>query len=285
MGDARSLFRVAVGADLAFWTAWVEAVARGHNDHGVQLRRFGRVTALLSHGAPVPFFNRVLGLTPGDLGILDEVLAFYRERQTPLRLDVAARSRSRVLRDQLTAHALSVREEQSSLCGRVAEMTIGDDSGISIREVEVSDATGFATLYDGAYGMAGGRLLARFRRDTIEARFGAPGWRFYVAFLDNRPAAGAIMFVDGQTATLAGGATLAEARGRGCQSALVRRRVMDAAESGCTYVVSRCRRGSASHRNLARAGLKEVCKKQVWEGCEEIWAGASPAPASVITAA
>ncbi len=56
-------------------------------------------------------------------------------------------------------------------------------------------------------------------------------------------------------AVLAGGGTLPEFRGRGGQTALLRRRVSDASSSGCDLVVSQATPGSTSQRNMERIGF------------------------------
>jgi hypothetical protein len=53
-------------------------------------------------------------------------------------------------------------------------------------------------------------------------------------------------------------------RGRGCQSALLSRRIADAAAAGCDSVASLAEFGSGSHRNLERAGLRVAFTQAVW---------------------
>lgn len=287
MGGTRSLSGIAARADQAFWLAWSEALRDvGDNAYGVEIHRFGRVTALFSHGAPIPFFNRVVGATSGDVAVIEDVVRFYRERQTPMRFDVTRRNRPGVLDRRLKQRGMQVVQHQSNLCMRLDGPSRSDATNVEVEEIGAERAAEFAALYDSAYGMVGGgRVLARFRRDAIMARFGRPGWRFYLASLEGRPVAGAILYLEGSVATLAGGATLVEARGRGCQRALLDRRLADARESGCFHAVSRCIEGSASHRNLLRAGLTEAFTRSVWELPEGAWAQGSRRGRSVITAA
>lgn len=85
--------------------------------------------------------------------------------------------------------------------------------------------------------------------------------RLYVAYVDGRPAgAGALYIADG-IGQLANAATLTELRGRGAQTALIRRRIRDAAAAGCELVSSGASAGSQSLRNLERAGLRLVYTK------------------------
>jgi len=66
------------------------------------------------------------------------------------------------------------------------------------------------------------------------------------------------------------GATLEAARGRGCQTALLHRRIGDAAEAGChTLLVETGERvpdrPSASYRNILKAGFDEAYLRPNWQ--------------------
>jgi GNAT superfamily N-acetyltransferase len=98
---------------------------------------------------------------------------------------------------------------------------------------------------------------------------GREGWRCYVARLDGAAQACAAMLVEDGVAEFGVAATLEPARGRGCQLALLRRRILDAAEAGChtLFVETGERvpdRPSASYRNILRAGFEEAYLRPNW---------------------
>ncbi len=69
---------------------------------------------------------------------------------------------------------------------------------------------------------------------TLFARLpGREGWRCYVAHVDGEAQACGAMLIDGGVAELGIGATLESGRRRGCQLALLHRRILDAADAGC----------------------------------------------------
>ncbi len=70
------------------------------------------------------------------------------------------------------------------------------------------------------------------------------------------PRGGAAMAIQGQIALLFGDSTLAEARGQGLQTALIRHRVAQAARAGCEWAVACVVPGTASHRNYERCGFQ-----------------------------
>jgi GNAT superfamily N-acetyltransferase len=98
---------------------------------------------------------------------------------------------------------------------------------------------------------------------------GREGWRCYVARVDGTAQACAAMLVDGAVAELGIAATLEPARGRGCQSALLHRRIVDAAAAGCETLLIETgervpSRPSVSYRNILRAGFKEAYLRPNW---------------------
>jgi GNAT superfamily N-acetyltransferase len=97
-----------------------------------------------------------------------------------------------------------------------------------------------------------------------------PGWHCYVARVGGEPAACAAMFVDRDIAQLGIAATLEPARGRGCQLALLHRRIADAAAVGCQTLFVETgeripNRPSASYRNILRAGFEEAYLRPNWQ--------------------
>jgi len=98
---------------------------------------------------------------------------------------------------------------------------------------------------------------------------GREGWRCYVARVDGTAQACAAMLLDGGVAEFGIAATLEPARGRGCQLALLHRRIADAAAAGChtLFVETGERvedRPAGSYRNILRAGFEEAYLRPNW---------------------
>ena len=102
-----------------------------------------------------------------------------------------------------------------------------------------------------------------FARPPVARWAGQPGWRLYLAELDGVPAAAAALVIDGAIGYLAAASTLPAFRGRGCQTALIRRRISDAAAAGCSEVCALTAE-PASRRNLERCGLALSYTKTAW---------------------
>ena len=129
-------------------------------------------------------------------------------------------------------------------------------------DVEVVELTGsgdepFAAIVAAGFGLPAwcAELFARLP--------GRPGWRCYVARVDGEAQATGAMLLDGGIAELGMAATLEPARGRGCQAALLHRRIVDAAAAGCELLFVETgeripSRPSNSYRNILRAGFEEA---------------------------
>ncbi len=88
-----------------------------------------------------------------------------------------------------------------------------------------------------------------------------PGWRLYMSFADDEPAGTGAMFVHDGIAWLDMGATLPAFRKRGGQSAVMRRRILDAIGLGCHTLLTTTGEeveGDPQHsyKNIERAGFR-----------------------------
>ena len=102
-------------------------------------------------------------------------------------------------------------------------------------------------------------LIARWSARLV----GQPGWTHYLAYDGPEAVGTAALRVDGAIAWFGYAATLAAARGRGAQSALIARRLSDAGRLGCTHAVVETAEDlpdapSTSLRNLRRQGFEQV---------------------------
>jgi GNAT superfamily N-acetyltransferase len=95
----------------------------------------------------------------------------------------------------------------------------------------------------------------------LGALCGRPNWRTYVAYDGSTPAGVGAMFIKDGDAWLGMGATLPAYRGKGVQSAMLARRINDAAGLGAkmlsidTYHAGIGEPANDSHRNVLRAGF------------------------------
>jgi hypothetical protein len=95
------------------------------------------------------------------------------------------------------------------------------------------------------------------------------GWRCYAARIDGEAQACAAMRIHAGIAEFGIAATLEPARGHGCQTALLHRRIVDAIDADChTFWVETGERvpdkPSTSYRNILKAGFEEAYLRPNW---------------------
>ena len=86
----------------------------------------------------------------------------------------------------------------------------------------------------------------------------------YLARVEGRPAAAAILYMQDDVGYLADAATDPVYRRRGLHAALLRRRMRDAHDAGAAFVVSGADFLSTSHRDMERAGMRLLFQRAIW---------------------
>ena len=101
----------------------------------------------------------------------------------------------------------------------------------------------------------------------VGALAGRAKWVCVMAFADTSPVAAGAVYVDGEYAWLGFGATLETHRRHGAQTALIARRLSEAAARGARVAVTEtgerlADKPSNSYRNILRAGFEEMYLRQ-----------------------
>jgi len=244
----------------AFGVAWLNGHRLGDKPAGIRLERFDGVTAAATSSRPeLDFMNRVHGLAYADPRVLDDVLSFYR--LIGVRPWVELPPGTEALAARLADAGARPVDALAVLYGGLP-ITPSTPTSVDVRRIVPDDALHFGELLLEGHGVpAEARavdapgIAALVRRDDLA---------FYLARLEGRDVAAGVLAFGDRIGYLANAATVAPFRRRGCQSALVARRITDASAAGCELVVSLTSFGSASQRTLERAGLRIAYTKIVW---------------------
>jgi ribosomal protein S18 acetylase RimI-like enzyme len=97
--------------------------------------------------------------------------------------------------------------------------------------------------------------------DGFNATVDLAGWHHYLAFDGDTPIAAAGLRAQGEYAWCCFAGTTPGFRRRGVQSALLNRRIHDAAEAGCDWIIAETSVNPVSFRNLQRAGFEVVYER------------------------
>jgi len=222
-------------------------------------------TLLLAPRVPVSFFNRAIGVgvfEPATEDALDAVVErFHGVRVADYWLHLNPVARPERLGEWLTARGFAPPPRRTwAKFLRGPEPYAVRASALSVRSAAPPDAAAIARVVCSAYGLP--EMLAPwFAALVVRA-----GWRFVVAESGGRIAATGAVFIAGATAWLGVGATLAEQRNRGAQSALLAARIAIAADAGCTVLATETGESIAgevnpSLNNIRRAGFVQVCSR------------------------
>ncbi len=249
------------GAGVRFSVDWIDSIRRASTALGVELERFGAAVGSACRARPeLDFMNRVGGLWPEDEPRVGEIAAFYRERGLRPWFELVPADGFERLAARLSEIGAAQIGFHAMLYG-LPEPAPTPQEG-RVRELEPEEVGSFADVLLEGHGVPG-EHRAEARRG-IERWPHVDGWRLYLAEVEGEPAAAAVLSIAGGIGYLANASTRPAFRCRGCQNALVGRRIADAAASGCELVCGQAAFASASQRNLQRAGLRVAYTKAVW---------------------
>lgn len=246
-------------SEAASWVSRLTAVHRlDGNPLGVEIRQVNGVTALMVRNHHHPFLQRVLGLSSGHEAIVDDLLDWYRGHNMDCRLDIAPLHASKEFLHHLAERGLYQSEFRAVFYGVPTADQPSLPAHLTVRELPQNDLDVFAEIYTAHLPEAN----RGFWKTVTKAEFAR--LRCYVAFVGDNPAGVAALYVSDGIGSLGGAVTLPEFRGQGCQTALLRRRIADAAAVKCDFVVTHTTPGSESQRNIERVGLRVAYTRAVW---------------------
>ena len=252
---------------------WKSVVPEAVTESGVEVQRFGPVQATAFADLPEVYsLNQIQGAAePGAVedGCLSQAIEWMRGREVDYRVPVAeGRPGAADAAAWLSERGYERGGGWIKLIREAAPPDIPEDREITIFELGEDEADGEALS----------SIVAEMLDLPVTAGtlfFGLPqarDWRCYTAAVGPEGevvATGSMLIQDG-IAQLGPGTTLKHGRGRGCNTQLLRRRLLDAHEAGCHTVFVELgerdpERISAAHRNLHRAGFEEAYKSQNWQ--------------------
>jgi hypothetical protein len=257
-------------AEHRYWReVWDSTPAAVAAEHGVELRDFGPVQASAIGDLPsVSMLNLVLGATaPGAVaaGHLAAALEWARSRGVSPYVPVTpGLPETAVAEDWLGGEGLSPGYPWTKFVRDPHPPRFKAPTDVEVSEIGAEGGEPFATIVAAGFG------LPAWAASLFAGLPGRESWRCYVARVDGEIGACGAMLIDGEIAVFGPSATLESARRRGCQLALLHRRIGDAIAAGCEllFVETGARvegRPEASYRNILRAGFEEAYLCPNWQ--------------------
>ena len=210
--------------------------------------------------------NRAFDVPTRDRRTVTQIVERFRSSGRRALLELEVSSLDDAVRRELTAQGLTrgwqLATYQMSLRGAATT----PPPGIVVRRVEASDAEAFGALATRAFGPppAGFPPVDEASEIAKWAAFVTVGLaRCFIADVDGTPSAIGMYVPSGTRAFVDGAATIAEARGRGCHTALLAHRAMAAHAEGARSAMTRAANPS-SRRNLERGGMRIAATHEIW---------------------
>ena len=255
-------------AERRFWRdVWESVPAEVAKQRGVELRDFGPVQASIAADLPaVGMLNLLLGAADDpEAGSLAAAVEWAEGRRVAPYVPVTpGLAGSAAAEAWLQGNGFEPAYAWMKFVRDPHPPRFPLPKGVEVVELTGSDEEPFGTIAAIGFGLPawGAELFAHLP--------GRDGWRCYVAKVDGQAQGCAAMLIDEGIAEFGVAATLEQARGRGCQTALLHRRICDAAEAGChtLFVETGERvpdRPSASYRNILKAGFEEAYLRPNWQ--------------------
>ncbi|RYG25725.1 hypothetical protein EON82_06065 [bacterium] len=203
------------------------------------------------YAGPDSPLTQVVGFAHRKPGDVQEIERFFSARAENWEITVTPFTDAGTFRELLE---LGYRPGQFE--GELAQW-VGDvpDEDVEIREVRGELAVFMETTGRGWTGNEGDDYVP----GELERAVSKVEARRYIAFVDGLPAAAASMIEVGDSVVLGGGTARVPFRGRGLQSALLRRRLRDAGKG--RFALMGAVPGTTSYRNAQRAGFTPLYSK------------------------
>jgi len=215
-------------------------------------------------------FNRCIGLSDEDLESVSSIHQEFIAAGASPRFDVSPYSVGPRIMWTLSELGLYCARYHTFLYASVAELAAADAGSVEVVLVDGRLVNEFSSVWRQSYLEVAGipssvpSNWTRELADSVALLYKDPDWRLYLACVDGQPAAAAAMHCQDGVATFEIVGTLPEYRRRGCQTALLRRRIRDASLCGCDLVAAQSGLLTTSQKNMERCGLRVAFNRAVW---------------------
>jgi hypothetical protein len=256
--------RLAIATELAEAEAWSQlqlALPESFRTRmGIAVHRHGRAVGLITAGTAEIAVNRVIGLgvlTPLGVHLIETIIGQYASAGVKRFLvQVNPVAVTPQIDAWLLARGFVARPGLAKLYRAVGDAVgVPLETSVRVVEIDVGDATTFEAI------VAAPLMVPEEMRPGIRSTIGHDRWRYYLALREEQPIAGAALYAGEDVGWCGLAATVASERSQGAQTALLARRMQDAAASGCRWVVAETMlekpdRPNPSIRNMRRLGFE-----------------------------
>lgn len=228
------------------------------NPLGIELRQWEHLSASLvgRDALYYHYFNAIRDVRPGDQVLVDEAIAWFRSYGKACRLSLSLEV-DLELRDHLVERGLRQSRFMTVQCAVPVAIKPPPPNRVRVQMSQGPSEPFLALWLDGATTDEREFLCQLARAEFAD-------WLCFVAFVEARPAAFAALYVTDGMGVMASAWTAPEFRRQGCHSALLRERIIHAADNGNDLLVGQAMLDSQSQRNMERMGLPVAYTQAIW---------------------
>ena len=256
------LVRRTVRTEAAYTLSRLQVLERlPGNPVGVAYRQLDDgVVAFMARHLPVPSFNCVVGLRAGQEHHVEPLVRWYRDNGVTAQFAlVPGLSDAKLGRELARLGYYQSGFHTAVICE--PDLALADAGGIVIETVTTAGLLEeFLDVHAAGWQIPDPQGF----KANVRGWLGLPGWSLYLARVDGRPAATGILYVHDRVGYCADAATDPIFRGRGLQTAMLRRRIADAKTAGVDFVCSGAQYLSTSNRNMERVGMRVLFVRSIW---------------------
>ena len=168
------------------------------------------------------------------------------------------------LADLLTQYQFKIHNNWVKLLRPAHKLLLGSHPDFKVVKIDKENATTYGRIIFESFDWTDIRLI-----NWLAASVGQQGYNHYLVIYNNKPIAAGALHIMGNFASMAFAGTLPEYRGMGAQNFLLKRRITDALEMGCSYFIAETgedkpERPVTSYRNMTRLGFVPAYLRQNW---------------------
>ena len=243
------------------------------NPEGYAVFREGSIRATLSTNPRASWATQTYGIGGQSADAVRRVVEFFNLHGVPARVRVVPGPFTPEMADTLSGLGLRHVGFHTILSSPLP-LAAEPDPSVDIREVSTKvEMDVHIDIQLRAYGVAPD-VIDRLR-PLRQTWLGTPGRRLYLAYVDGRPAAQAILHWREDIAYLESAGTHTAYRRRGLQRALIRRRIADATKLRCRLIIGGADFENESRANQIACGLRVAYLAAVWTQRPEAMLGAT----------
>jgi hypothetical protein len=231
----------------------------------IEIKRYGNVNVFLIRKWPNFWYgNKVLGLEPSSEIYLDEIINLFARNNLNFRFEIMPGNLNSSLGSRLHKLRFGQMSFNTAVYGRpsLAEKPLANKQ-VQVNEVKQNEIDVFLDLYQDGFDLP---RLNNKEKDAVLSWLQRAKSSLYlcIAHIDDTPAGVGILYMENGIGLLADATTLPDFRGKGCHTAMIHHRIIQAENHNCDLLTSFVEFGSTSHMNLEKAGLRVAYTKSMW---------------------